>query len=154
MCLTQDRVNQYISHHVSFPTLLSHDCMTTDMYGFRFASIVLLATAVLADNLPACAQSCVTNYNGCSQFDVACICGSSAWISGLACCVSKVCSASDQQGMTDLDGSRNVTNRISHHQLRQYYLRRCWHHEPSTDCKLFGRRILVLYWVSRHHRTL
>ncbi|QIX00435.1 hypothetical protein AMS68_005952 [Peltaster fructicola] len=67
------------------------------MYGFKIASIAFLATTVLADSLPTCAQSCVTNYNGCSQFDVACICGSSAWIQGLACCVSKVCSADDQQ---------------------------------------------------------
>ncbi|KAF2435075.1 hypothetical protein EJ08DRAFT_645986 [Tothia fuscella] len=65
--------------------------------------IVALAATGLAQSatdLPKCATSCVGNSlqsgTGCSTIDIGCICKSSGWIAGLACCVSKSCPKPDQ----------------------------------------------------------
>lgn len=50
--------------------------------------------------LPSCAGSCVsTDFGGCGSFNVTCICSNGPLIANLACCVSKVCSAADQESM-------------------------------------------------------
>ncbi|EME39382.1 hypothetical protein DOTSEDRAFT_107276, partial [Dothistroma septosporum NZE10] len=43
--------------------------------------------------LPSCAQSCITNYGGCNQVDVKCICTNTSLLETLSCCVSQKCDA-------------------------------------------------------------
>ncbi|KAG9238635.1 hypothetical protein BJ875DRAFT_450375 [Amylocarpus encephaloides] len=68
------------------------------------ATVACLAhlAAAQIDGLPTCAQSCVTkfttgsNIGGCPSINIQCICSSPTFLSGIACCLSGVCSASDQ----------------------------------------------------------
>ncbi|EMF09932.1 uncharacterized protein SEPMUDRAFT_151026 [Sphaerulina musiva SO2202] len=64
---------------------------------YKFAAIALFASAVLAQipGLPSCAQSCITDYGGCNQIDVKCICSNNPLLEKLSCCVSLQC---DEEG--------------------------------------------------------
>ncbi|KAF2212536.1 hypothetical protein CERZMDRAFT_105968 [Cercospora zeae-maydis SCOH1-5] len=65
---------------------------------FKLAGVALLASVALAQipGLPSCAQGCITNYGGCNQVDVKCICTNQPLLETLSCCVSKNC---DQTGI-------------------------------------------------------
>ncbi|KAK4500067.1 hypothetical protein PRZ48_008253 [Zasmidium cellare] len=64
-------------------------------------SLALLASTALAQipGLPTCAQGCITNYGGCNQVDVKCICSNKPLLATLSCCVSQNC---DAQGQADV----------------------------------------------------
>ena len=70
-----------------------------------YARIVLLAsllasivTAVTIPGLPKCAGDCVgSDFGGCQQLNVKCICSNQPLLTHLACCVSKTCDAADQE---------------------------------------------------------
>ena len=64
------------------------------------AALALLATTALAQipGLPTCAQGCITNYGGCNQVDVKCICSNKPLLETLSCCVSQNCDAQGQAG--------------------------------------------------------
>lgn len=64
------------------------------------AALALLATTALAQipGLPTCAQGCITNYGGCNQVDVKCICSNKPLLATLSCCVSQNCDAQGQAG--------------------------------------------------------
>ncbi|KAF2148246.1 hypothetical protein K461DRAFT_282672 [Myriangium duriaei CBS 260.36] len=58
----------------------------------------LAVQAAAPPGLPDCTANCIdSTYGGCGSFNIKCICGSSTWIAGLACCISKVCSPADQE---------------------------------------------------------
>ncbi|KAI0478709.1 hypothetical protein GGR56DRAFT_335913 [Xylariaceae sp. FL0804] len=68
-------------------------------------AVAFISSVVAQDlgGLPSCARSCLSEFTSgntigtCPRLDVACICGSSSFISGIACCLSSVCSAADQE---------------------------------------------------------
>ncbi|KXT09090.1 hypothetical protein AC579_5297 [Pseudocercospora musae] len=64
-------------------------------------TIALLTSAVLAQipGLPECSQTCITDYGGCNQVDVKCICSNVPLLTKLSCCVSQKC---DAQGQADV----------------------------------------------------
>lgn len=62
------------------------------------AALLGLAAAASIPGLPTCAGNCVpSDFGGCNQIDVKCICANSDLISNLACCVSTACSQADQE---------------------------------------------------------
>lgn len=66
--------------------------------------VALFATSVLAQGgsipgLPQCAQGCVTDYGGCNQVDVECICTNKPLLEKLSCCVSQNCDEAATEGM-------------------------------------------------------
>lgn len=70
------------------------------MYTQLLAVVGLLATSVVAQGtsgLPSCATSCISNYGGCNQVDVKCICSNTQLLETLSCCVSQKCNADDQK---------------------------------------------------------
>ncbi|KAH8676740.1 hypothetical protein BGZ60DRAFT_526173 [Tricladium varicosporioides] len=70
--------------------------------------------------LPDCAKTCVTQYTtgssigGCPALDIVCICSSSGFLSGIACCLAGSCNAADQATAVtfarNFCGSSGVTN--------------------------------------------
>lgn len=67
---------------------------------YSLATIALFASAVLAQipGLPDCSQTCITDYGGCNQVDVKCICSNTKLLEKLSCCVSQKCDAKGQAG--------------------------------------------------------
>lgn len=61
------------------------------------ALLPALITAYSAPGLPQCAGNCINGYGGCNVLQVKCICSNTSLLSDLACCVSKKCSAADQE---------------------------------------------------------
>ncbi|KAI8629273.1 hypothetical protein F5Y19DRAFT_95634 [Xylariaceae sp. FL1651] len=66
----------------------------------------VLTGAVIAQDLgalPDCAKNCLAKFTtgdsigDCSRLDAKCICSSSSFINGIACCLAGVCNAADQQ---------------------------------------------------------
>ncbi|CAK1368076.1 unnamed protein product [Cercospora beticola] len=74
---------------------------------FKLAGVALLASVALAQipGLPSCAQGCITNYGGCNQVDVACICSNQPLLETLSCCVSQNC---DQSGIDEVISFANA----------------------------------------------
>jgi len=75
---------------------------------FLIATLALITGLISAqDGLPTCAQSCVAGFTsgsqigGCSSVDIVCICSSSTFLSGIACCLAGKCDAADQQAATE-----------------------------------------------------
>ncbi|CAK3844084.1 Hypothetical predicted protein [Lecanosticta acicola] len=86
------------------------------MYTNALAVLALLASSVVAQGtagLPSCATSCISNYGGCNQVDVKCICSNTQLLETLSCCVSQKCSSDDQKKVVQfadtLCGSYGVT---------------------------------------------
>lgn len=70
------------------------------MHAFTLTAVALLTSLAAAQipGLPDCAASCVgDSFGSCNGLDVKCICSSTEFIGGLACCVSKACSTADQE---------------------------------------------------------
>ncbi|KAH6675581.1 hypothetical protein B0J14DRAFT_367406 [Halenospora varia] len=91
---------------------------------FSLLTIVGLASLVYSQSnlagLPDCAKTCVTQYTsgsnigGCPSLDIVCICSSSGFLSGIACCLAGSCNAADQATAVtfarNFCGSSGVTN--------------------------------------------
>lgn len=65
---------------------------------FALLAFLSVAFGLSIPGLPDCASNCVTSLGNCNQLDINCICSDTSLISGLACCVSKTCDSSDQEG--------------------------------------------------------
>ncbi|EME80084.1 uncharacterized protein MYCFIDRAFT_86758 [Pseudocercospora fijiensis CIRAD86] len=82
---------------------------------YTIATIALFASAVFAQipGLPDCSQTCITDYGGCNQVDVKCICSNVPLLEKLSCCVSQKCDAKGQADVISfadsLCGSYGVT---------------------------------------------
>ncbi|KAL5611824.1 hypothetical protein BROUX41_000601 [Berkeleyomyces rouxiae] len=67
---------------------------------FFLAAVAGLVSA--QTSLPSCATECVSGFTsgsniaGCSQGDVACICGNNDFLSQIACCLVDACGEEDQ----------------------------------------------------------
>ncbi|KXJ85641.1 hypothetical protein Micbo1qcDRAFT_209798 [Microdochium bolleyi] len=78
--------------------------------------ISALFAAVLAQNLPSCAQTCVNQLTqnnqiaGCAQADAACICRNN---SQFACCLSRTCSKADQDASVSYANNLCVKNGVA-----------------------------------------
>ncbi|KAI1436609.1 hypothetical protein GGR50DRAFT_197611 [Xylaria sp. CBS 124048] len=76
---------------------------------FLIATLALASTVVAQElgALPDCAKNCLAEFTtgnqigDCARLDAKCICASSTFISGIACCLAGVCDASDQQQATN-----------------------------------------------------
>ncbi|KAI5358710.1 Putative extracellular membrane protein, CFEM [Septoria linicola] len=66
---------------------------------FKLAAVALFASIAYAQipGLPDCAQGCITDYGGCNQVDVKCICENQPLLETLSCCVSQNCDESGTQ---------------------------------------------------------
>ncbi|KAI1826498.1 hypothetical protein F4861DRAFT_497461 [Xylaria intraflava] len=69
-------------------------------------AILAIASTIVAQDLsglPDCAKNCLAEFTtgnqigNCARLDAKCICASSSFISGIACCLAGVCDTSDQQ---------------------------------------------------------
>jgi hypothetical protein len=67
-----------------------------------FAALFAIRAGSQIVGLPACSQTCIGSFGGCSLSDVNCICSNKPLIDELACCVSKKCDADDQAGELSL----------------------------------------------------
>ncbi|KAI1327548.1 hypothetical protein F5Y16DRAFT_371605 [Xylariaceae sp. FL0255] len=66
-------------------------------------ALALAGAAVAQNGLPPCAQNCLAEFTtgnsigNCPRLDAKCICSNNSFISSIACCLSSVCDAADQQ---------------------------------------------------------
>ena len=69
-----------------------------------FALLAFVAVAVAQiPGLPSCANNCINLPSECQITDYKCICTDKNFISGISCCVSQHCGASDQAGTSMLE---------------------------------------------------
>lgn len=65
-------------------------------------SLALAGAAVAQDGIPQCAQGCANTFllngiPGCSNADIACICGNGDFIKSISCCLMEKCPEAEQQ---------------------------------------------------------
>lgn len=142
----------------SLGSVPSHSSLTT-MRSFALAAWALASATLIQANtipgLPDCTSDCITsNYGGCGQLNVQCICANAPFVQGLACCISVACSPSDQQSKSFAHRQcpRHLTSNYRGHSIRQSALQRsrC---PRSTHGRHLHRRSdsLLRLWRARYH---
>ncbi|KAF2842871.1 hypothetical protein M501DRAFT_36142 [Patellaria atrata CBS 101060] len=87
----------------------------------RFSAFTLVASLCavvlgqsLLDSVPECAQPCIpTDYGGCNQISVECICSNDAFIQGVSCCAVSQCTGDDLQSIIDFATNLCSTNGVT-----------------------------------------
>ncbi|EAT88660.1 hypothetical protein SNOG_03455 [Parastagonospora nodorum SN15] len=84
---------------------------------FSFAAIAALSAAVMGQgisDIPKCAQACFASSLGsCGATDFACICGNTAVIDKVSCCIFATCPQADIAGLFTPSDTCQVTTQLA-----------------------------------------